>query len=191
MGLSFLGRGNGRRGAFTSTIHLIGAALGGAVTGGVLAGVGSVVVLAAWRPWVIGLATVAAFWRSVRGRGPVLLRTCQVPRRPRCRSVSLVFFGWGFLLGCGVATVIPYSAFLVLVATQLTAGFALGCLSGFVFEVTRQAVAIALFMRERSWTGPERLMGLLPRLRTPVRNLNRLWVPVAGAFPILVTAFGR
>jgi hypothetical protein len=54
-----------------------------------------------------------------------------------------------------------------------------------------RAVAIALFMRERSWTGPERLMDLLPRLRTPVRNLNRLWVPVAGTFLILVTALGR
>ncbi len=94
------------------------------------------------------------------------------------------YFLWGAMLGSGCATLIPYSSFLLLLGTQLTAGVMLGALSGAVFGVTRQALALVFPLLRANH---EAVMDLLPDLGTPARNLNALVALASGLMLVLTT----
>ncbi len=49
---------------------------------------------------------------------------------------------WGFLLGMGTSTLIPYSSFVLLIGAQLTSGIIVAALSGLVYGVAREGVAV-------------------------------------------------
>src|SRR5829696_2657843 len=54
VGLGLLGRGGTRRALGLWALHVAGAALAGALLGGLVGGLGALVELAAWGPWIIG-----------------------------------------------------------------------------------------------------------------------------------------
>lgn len=185
MGLGSPGRGRTEQvsGSQVRALHVTGAALGGAVTGGVLGGIGEVVALAPWRPWLIGAVALWAIGLSLRRRPRPLGRQWQVPRAwnqtmpPRRRYLL-----WGFLLGCGLATPISYPAFLVLVSAELTAGILLGSLAGALFGGTRQGLVLVPLLRRCTLA---ETAALLPRLREPFRRLNAIVVAAGGLLLIL------
>src|ERR687893_2456182 len=115
VGLGLLGRGGTRQALGLWVLHVAGAALAGALLGGVVGGVGALVGLAAWRPWIIGGGALLAWSFALRRQPPKLGRQRQVPRRwapgtPPAR----VYLIWGAMLGCGIATPIFHTAFLLL-----------------------------------------------------------------------------
>src|SRR5262245_31735956 len=143
MGLGFLGRGNVTYAWKVGLLHVFGAVLGGALIGGLLGTGGMLLGLSAWRQVVIGVLALFALWHSLRRRGQGLGLQCQVPRKwARTLLPEPCYFAWGLLLGAGVATVIPYSAYLVLVGMQVTSGVALGAASGALFGGVREALAL-------------------------------------------------
>lgn len=185
MGLSSPGRGRAERslGWQLRVLHLLGAMLGGALTGGVAGGVGALLIPAPARPWAIGMAVVWALVLSLRRHLRPLGRRWQVPQvwnrtvPPRRR-----YFLWGGLLGCGLATPIPYPAFLALLGAALTAGIPLGALAGVIFGGTRQALALAPGLRRCTLA---ETAALLPQLRGPFRRLNAAVVVIGGFLLVL------
>jgi hypothetical protein len=164
-------------------LHVAGAALAGALLGGLVAGVGALVGLAAWRPWVVGGAALLAFWLGLRRRTP-LGRQRQVPRRwAPGTPPSRVYVVWGAMLGSGVATPIFHTVFLVLLAAQLTGGLALGLLSGALFGAARQVTALVPLLRRFD---PGRTMDLLETHRSDARRLNAALIVAGGLVLILV-----
>jgi hypothetical protein len=120
---------------------------------------------------VIGATVLYAAALGLWSGRVVPSRRCQLERAwSRSLPGPALYFVWGALLGCGVYTFVPYSAYLVVLAGQLTAGPILGALSGAAFGATREAMAVLAVARARS---PERIMGLLPRHRGAARALNR------------------
>jgi hypothetical protein len=177
MGLLGQGRTGNRVGLWAGAAHVLGAAAGGAAVGGVLGWLGSPLTSAAWRAGVIAATALYAAGLSLWSGRVVPSRRCQLARAwSRSLPGPVLYFVWGALLGCGVYTFIPYSAYLVLLAGQLTAGPLLGATSGAVFGAAREAMAVLAVARARS---PEQVMGLLPRHRGAARVLNRALV-VAG-----------
>jgi len=85
------------------------------------------------------------------------------------------------MLGSGVATPIFHTAFLVLLAAQLTGGVALGVVSGAVFGAARQATALLPLLGRLD---PGRTMNLLEMLRPAARRLNAALI-VAGGFVLV------
>jgi hypothetical protein len=186
MGLGLLGRGTARQAVRFGGIHVLGAVLGGALTGGLLGGVGALLGLAAWRPGLVGVGAVAAVGLGLSRRPVRLGRQCQVPRAwGRTMPPRRRYFLWGLLLGCGVATPILSSAFLVLLGAQLTAGVLLGGVAGAVFGATREALALLPGLRGDD---PQATMALLPRLRPTVRRLNAL-VALGGGLALVLAAW--
>lgn len=187
MGLSFLGRGRAERflGWQLRGLHILGATLGGAFTGSAVGGIGALLIPAAGRPWVIGAVTFWAIVHSLWRPEQPLGRKWQVPRiwnqtmPPRRR-----YFLWGALLGCGLATPIIYSGFLVLLGAELIAGPFLGGLAGAVFGGIRQALALVPLLHCRSLS---ETAAFLPRLRSPFRRLNLMVVVFGG---LLLTLAG-
>jgi hypothetical protein len=185
MAMGFLGRGRTAQAMHLRSLHVLGSALGGALAGGVLGFVGAGLGLSSWRPWIIGAAALVATAISLRRRPVALGRQRQVPRAwnktmpPRRR-----YFLWGAMLGSGWATLIPYSAYLLLAGTQLTAGVVFGALSGAVFGATRQGLA-PMFSLLR--TDHEAVMDLLPDLRATARHLNVLVTLGGGLILVLTT----
>ena len=184
VGLGLLGRGETRQALGLWALHIAGAALAGALLGGLVAGVGELAGLAAWRPWVIGIAALLALVLGLQRQPPKLGRQRQVPRRwapgtPPAR----VYLLWGAMLGSGVATPIFHTAFLVLLAAQLTGGVALGVVSGALFGAARQATALLPLLGRLD---PGRTMGLLESLRPIVRRLNAALI-VAGGLILVLT----
>jgi hypothetical protein len=164
-------------------LHVAGAALAGALLGGLVAGAGALVGLAAWRPWVVGGAALLAFWLGLRRRTP-LGRQRQVPRRwAPGTPPSRVYVAWGAMLGSGVATPIFHTVFLVLLAAQLTGGLALGLLSGALFGAARQVTALIPLLGRLD---PGRTMGLLETHRSDARRLNAVLIVAGGLVLILV-----
>jgi hypothetical protein len=86
------------------------------------------------------------------------------------------------MLGSGVATPIFHTAFLVLVAAQLTGGPALGLVSGALFGAARQATALLPLLGRFD---PARTMGLLETLRPVARRLNVALVVAGGLVLVL------
>ncbi len=103
--------------------------------------------------------------------------------------IQLCYFLWGLLLGCGVATLIPYASLVVVLGVQLTAGVILGGASGAIFGTARETMALlALLPRRGEEASPTELMCLLPRLQAPARHLNLLWVVGGGLLLVCVSA---
>src|SRR5215212_3747848 len=127
VGLGLLGRGGTRQALGFWALHMAGAALAGALLGGLAGGGGALVGLEAWRSWIVGGGALLALALGLRPQPPKLGRQRQVPRRWAAgTSPARVYLVWGAMLGSGVATPIFHTAFLVLLAAQLTDGVALG-----------------------------------------------------------------
>jgi hypothetical protein len=183
VGLGLLGRGGTRRALGLWALHVAGAALAGALLGGLVGGLGALVELAAWGPWIIGGGALLALGLGLRRRPTKLGRQRQVPRRwapgtPPAR----VYLVWGAMLGSGVATPVFHTAFIVLLAAQLTGGVALGLISGALFGAARQATALLPHLGRLD---PGRTMGLLETLRPLARGLNAALI-VAGGFILVL-----
>ncbi len=186
VGLGLLGRGGTRRVVALWALHVAGAALAGAAAGGLVGWVGSLATLPAWRPWTVGAVALVALGLGVWRGAPPLGRQRQVPRRwARTMPPARRFFLWGALLGCGVATPIFHSAFLLLLGAQLTAGATLGAAAGALFGAARQATALLPVLGR---AGPERTMDLLEVLRPLAGRLNAALV-VAGGLILVLTSW--
>lgn len=184
VGLGFLGRGRTRSALGYWLLHVLGAAAAGAVVGGAFGGVGELLGLAAWRPWLIGSAAAAALLLGLRARPPKLGRQRQVPRRWSAgTAVPWVYTVWGAMLGCGLATPIFHSAFVLLTAAQVTGGVGMGIVSGALFGLARQAMALVPVVARYE---PDRTMWLLERLRPLARRMNVALVVAGGV--LLVAA---
>ena len=184
LGLGLLGRGGTRQALEFWALHVAGAALAGALLGGLVGGIGSLAGLEEWRPWVVAGGALLAFSLGLRRRSPKLGRQRQVPRRwAPGTPPGRVYLVWGAMLGTGVATPIFHTAFLVLLAAQLTGGVTLGLVSGALFGAARQATAL-LPLLVRLDQG--RTMGLLETLRPVARRLNAALI-VAGGLVLVLT----
>ena len=185
VGLRLLGRGGTRQALGLWALHVAGAALAGALLAVLLGGIGALAGLVGWRPWIVGGAALLAFGLTLLPRPPNLGRQRQVPRRwspgtPPAR----VYLIWGAMLGSGVATPIFHTAFLVLLAAQLTGGVALGLISGALFGAARQATAL---LPSLGRLDPGRTMGLLETLRPIARCLNAVLIVVGGLILVLIS----
>jgi hypothetical protein len=185
LGLGLLGRGGTRQALGLWVLHVAAAALAGALVGGLVGGVGALAGLEAWRPWVVLIGALLALVLGLRQPPPKLGRQRQVPRRwaPGTPS-SRVYLVWGAMLGSGVATPIFHTAFLVLLAAQLTGGVILGLASGALFGAARQATAL-LPLLARLDLG--RTMDLLETLRPVARRLNAALIIAGGLVLILAS----
>ena len=158
------------------------------VVGGLLGWLGRLLSLSAWpwRPALITIVALFALWQSLSRRPATLGLHRQVPRKwARIMRPEPCYFLWGALLGCGIATVIPYSAFLVVLATQLTSGVVLGCISGMLFGATRELVALLPLLGKQNRVHPLKLVLLLPALAEKVQWLNTLWLLVGSPFLVI------
>jgi hypothetical protein len=183
VGLGLLGRGGTRQALGLWALHVAGAALAGALLGGLVGGVGALLGLEAWRPWIVGGAALLALGLGLRQTPPKLGRQRQVPRRWAAgTSPARVYLVWGAMLGSGVATPIFHTAFLVLLAAQLTGGVTLGLLSGALFGAARQATALLPLLGRLD---PGRTMGLLETLRPVARRLNAALIVAGGLVLVL------
>jgi hypothetical protein len=183
VGLGLLGRGGTQRALELWMLHVAGAALAGALLGGLAGGVGALAGLEAWRPWIVGGSALIALGLGLRRTPPKLGRQRQVPRRWAPETPpARVYLVWGAMLGSGVATPIFHTAFLVLLAAQLTGGVALGLVSGALFGAARQATALLPLLGRLD---PGRTMGLLETLRPVARRLNAALIVVGGLVLVL------
>src|SRR5215216_5151191 len=185
VGLGLLGRGGTRQALWLWALHVAGAALAGALLGGLVGEVGALAGLAAWRPGIIGGGALLALGLALRRPPPKLGRQRQVPRRwapgtPPAR----VYLVWGAMLGSGVATPIFHTAFLLLLAAQLTSGVAVGLVSGALFGAARQATALLPLLGRLE---PGRTMNLLETLRPVTRRLNAALIVAGGLVLVLVS----
>lgn len=190
MGLHSLGRGrkNRYRTISVALLHMLGAVIGGAIVGGGLGLLGTVLSLKDWRPPIIALSVGIALWHSIRRYPRSLGRRRQVPQKwIHVIPLSLCYFLWGALLGSGIATLIPYSSFVVLLGAQFTSGPILGCASGVLFGGVREAVALLVLIRRP--VEQTTIMNLLPALAMVARYLNMLWV-VAGGLILIYASVG-
>ena len=185
VGLGLLGRGGKRHAIGLWALHVAGAALGGALLGGLVGGIGALLGLAAWRPWIIASGAILALALALRRTPPKLGRQRQVPRRRAPGTPpARVYLIWGAMLGSGVATPIFHTAFLVLLAAQLTGGVALGLVSGALFGAARQATALMPLLGRLD---PARTMGLLETLRPAAGRLNAALIAAGGLVLILAS----
>jgi hypothetical protein len=185
VGLGLLGRGGRQQALGLGALHVAGAALAGALLGGLVGGAGALVGLAVWRPWIVAGGALLALGLALRRQPPKLGRQRQVPRRwAPGTSPARVYLVWGAMLGSGVATPIFHTAFLVLLAAQLTGGVALGLVSGALFGAARQATALLPLLRRLD---PGRTMGLLETLRPVARRLNAALIVAGGLVLVFVS----
>lgn len=167
MGLSL----SGRRSQQTKVVlaHLAGAAAGGAAFGYLLGLIGQAVLTGAARLVVLICFALYALYLAAQPRKQIGFHR-QVPRRWLGRwSAGPTYAAWGALLGLGVATVIPYSAYLVLMSGELIAGPALAALVGAVFGLTREAVTLVPLA---AGAAPPEISGTLPRFVKSTAVLN-------------------
>ncbi len=191
MTMESLGRGKGRRILYLGILHIIGAILGGAIAGSSLGALGDLFSLTSWRTAFIVLASTFALWQSL-SRRPARLGFYwqQVPRQwQHTMRADRCYYLWGILLGSGVATLIPYSSLVVLLATQFTSGITLGCLSGAVFGGMRELVALAPLLSKRYRLEPTKAGMLLSKLTRVVRILNVCWIISGGTLLVFTSLF--
>jgi hypothetical protein len=181
MGLSFFGRGRERMGV--SAGHMAAAALAGGLVG-LLAGVIGQPVHAV-APEVVILATLAAVGSAVRANPTGYGRRRQVPRRwIRAYGAPRAYAAWGALLGSGVATVVPHSAYLVLLAAEVVSGPRAGALAGAAFGLTRGLAAVVLALSRRP---SAEIADVLPRARALAARGNLAVAAVGGLALLGVT----
>lgn len=100
-------------------------------------------------------------------------------------SRDKLYFLWGLLLGCGLATETAYPAILVLIGVQATSGPVFAAILGGVFGVSRGAIALALsFMK----LDPVGMMDTLPRFAGSAARLNMI-VTVLGSSALTAASF--
>lgn len=190
MGLGFLGRGKGTRWRLIGVmvLHVLGATMGGTITGTTLSWLGTLLPVTPLRPALIAGAAISALWHSLSLPPRTLGLHRQVPRDwAYTMPPELRFLLWGMLLGSGVAVLIPHSAFIVLLVTQFTAGVTLGGVSGALFGATRGLMALLLLSSRESWLHPETLSLVLPKFFTRVQRLNVLWIVGGGLLLVFST----
>jgi hypothetical protein len=186
MGLDSLGRGSRVQAGRAGVLHLIGAVAGGGLVGAGVGWAGSLVWLDEIRLWVVGGSAALALLLTVRKRFARLGRSCQVPRHwARRMPAERVYLLWGLLLGAGIATVIPYPAYLIVLTIQATSGPAIGCLSGAAFGLAREAPAFIPMAFPGRSRDPGESMGLLPRLAPAAHRLNVAIILTAAALAAL------
>ncbi|MGI9252489.1 MAG: hypothetical protein ACR2J8_01985 [Thermomicrobiales bacterium] len=181
MGLSLglLGRGDSTRAWRYGIIHVLAAGVGGAVVGGVLGAVGTLLGIGQWRLWIVGITALIALGLALWLKTYQLGRQRQVPRRwARGTAPEKIYTLWGLMMGCGLYTPIYHTALMVLLAFQVTGSLGAGLASGFVFGIVRQATALWPVARHYD---PEQTMSLLERLRPGARALNILLIAIALA----------
>jgi hypothetical protein len=158
-----------KRRSLYALMHIVSASLGGALAGLMLGGIGLLlptILRLAVATAVAALAAYLAIRPQGRGRG---VRR-QVPRGLGDRLHPLLTYAaWGAELGSGLSTLIPYSAFLLLIAFELLSGPLLGAIAGAAFGAARQGAAVLAARRRGS---PGEIMGLLPRLALRARRAN-------------------
>lgn len=184
MGLNFLGREK-LRGIEAGVVHLMGSIVGGAGVGLVLGSLGTGLGLDRWRVWIVGGAAVGVMVVSLTRDHFELGRPCQVPRQwSRSMAANTRFLAWGLMLGSGVATLIPYPAYFLLLAGEATVSPFVAALAGGLYGLTRELPALWVLIRP---TGPEKTMDVLPKLRPAWRGLN-LFLGAAGSLALILSA---
>lgn len=188
MTMGFLGREKRRSIIYLGFFHIMGALLGGAIIGGLLGLIGQSLSLWRWRSEIILIVAIFALWQAMTKRPAKLGMQRQVPRTwVRTMFPELCYFLWGAILGSGVATVIPYSAFLVLLSAQLTSSFVWGCLSGTLFGAARQLISLIPLIQTHYRLHPEDAAMLIPGLTRRISALNILWI-IGGSILLLITS---
>jgi hypothetical protein len=121
-------------------------------------------------------ATGVTIW-TVSARGRALGLQCQVPRSSSL-STNPHYLWWGAILGCGVATKIPHSLFLIVLLGLAPAGFPAGIAIGALYGATRASVAVALAYSQAG-AQPSATMQGLARIRAGVKGMNLAAVVIA------------
>ena len=184
MGLNFLGREK-LRGVEAGVVHLLGSILGGALVGLVLGALGSGLELDRWRVWIVGGAAVGVMVVSLTRDHFELGRPCQVPRSwSRSMAANIRFLSWGLMLGSGVATLIPYPAYFLLLAGEATVSPFVAAIAGGLYGLARELPALWVLVHP---VGPEKTMDVLPKLRPAWRGLN-LFLGAAGSLALILSA---
>lgn len=175
-GLCLLGRGDRRRSLYVLS-HTSFALMGGALAGFAIGAIGLLLPTEARMFLAAAGATFAAYLAVAPPATATGLRR-QVARRLERRLHPLLAYSvWGVELGSGLSTLIPYSAFLLLLAIELLAGPLLGATAGAAFGVVREGTAVIV---ARGATSPAPIAALLPRL-APQARLANLAFCVAGS----------
>jgi hypothetical protein len=178
MGLALLGRSRRADGVVLGVVHLLGAAVGGAVIAVALSLGGAAFELAKVRPLVLLVAAAGTVWIALVRSQATLGLNRQVPRQWLQRMhPARAYALWGVLLGSGVATLIPYSSAVLLHAAQATAPVGGAAAAGVLFGVTRQGLAL---VEAAAQPDIMRISNLLVRLRTVARRLNVAVTLTAG-----------
>lgn len=133
-------------------------------------------------PEVVILATLVAVGSALRGNPTGYGRRRQVPQRwIRAYGGRRAYAAWGALLGSGVATVVPHSAYLVLLAAEFVSGPKAGALAGAAFGFTRGLAAVVL---ARSRGPSAEIADVLPRVQALAARGN-LAVAALGGLALL------
>ena len=150
-----------------------------------VSGVGMLLGLAPWRVPLVACAMAVALLFGLRGKPPRLGRQRQVPRRwGSGTAVGWVYVVWGAMLGCGVATPVFHTSFIVLLVAQATANPWLALVTGAAFGGTRQAMALLPVVGRYA---PPRTMQLLETLRPAAKVLNIVLALAGGAWLLVAT----
>lgn len=175
------------RRAVVMALHVLGAALGGAVIGCTFGWIGNLLSLPRWQPWLILIGAVFALWLGLDRRFGELGMRRQVPRSwARKFSPSLRFFLWGVLLGSAITIAIPFSALVFLLLAESTSGVAISAMCGGLFGATRGLMACVLLFDSQSRQYPERLPMRLLMLMARGRSMNVLWI-ISAAILLTIT----
>ena len=183
MGLSSLGRETKGLASQSGVVHLVGSAAGGAATGAIIGWLGSLANLDSFPAWVVGAGAVVAIAISALAEHFELGRPCQVPRRwSRTMPARRLYLMWGAMLGAGIVTLIPYPAYVLVIAAQAVAGPLLAGAGGALFGLARELPALIPLFRD---VHPETAMEALPRWRSAALKLNVTVAVVGGALVFL------
>lgn len=169
----------GQRWSSTVTAYAVSSLLGGALTGWLTAGLGSLLLGAVGAPArvaLLGVVALAGIGADATGRTPSLHR--QVDERWLTTYRGWVYgAGFGFQLGVGVMTIMPSSIVLVLWSgTLLAADPSAGLAAGAVFGLGR-AMPVVWAGRLRTVAALRRVMAKVERMRAGAART----IPVAQA----------
>lgn len=157
--------------------------MGGAIIGAALGLMGDVAGASGARVWIVGAAAAIALVVSLTSDHFELGRPCQVPRRwSRSMPAFRRFLIWGAMLGSGVLTLIPYPAFFVLLAAEVTSPPLIAAVAGGLYGLVREAPALIPLASRGE---PQELMDVLPRLKPSWRRLNLALAVLGGAALVL------
>jgi hypothetical protein len=166
--------------------HVAGGAVGGAAVGLVVGGIGALLGAGGYSTALLGVAGAALLLARLRSnglRGYGLDR--QVPRNWDVRMRPLpLYAAWGAMLGSGVATLVPYLCFFMLIAAEATVPVTVAVLAGAIYGGVRQAAAVAL----ASGGGHDWIMITYERLRPTARRLDVAGLVVGSAALVALSA---